>query len=189
MRKILAVILIILTSISIAACNSYTVEGEKDAVKSYTCSHKNMLGLNKIVIFEDHVVAVFNRKAPKTGYEIDVDKIIRSQQLNAFATLSNTNNYQCTSKFDVNAERFVVTMYLSSYDGDTKLVNPVQGRDITRIDIEDYCITINNGNLRINCTFGKHDSYELHYQDYNQVSKKWSKITQQPTIDNTLPAA
>ena len=189
MRKILAVILIIFAAFSIAACNSYSVEGEKDAIKSYKCSSKNMLGLEKIVIFEDHVVAVFDRKAPKTGYEIDVDKILRSQELHASATLSGVNNYQCTSKYEINAERFVVTFYLSSFDGDNKLISPVQGRDITRIDLEDYCITINSGNLRVNYSTETADSVQNHYQDYIQVSKKWSKINQKTTADNTLPAA
>jgi len=139
-----------------------------------------MLGLEKIVIFDDHIVAVFDRKAPKTnGYEIDIDKVIRSQSINASATLTNTNNYQGTSKYEVNAEIFVLTIYVSGPDGDTKVISPVQGRDVSYITIEDYTVTINGGNLRISRTDNTPDGSVLHYQDFNQVSKSWSKVNQQ----------
>ena len=179
MKKIFALILILVTTFSFSACGSYRVEGEKDAINVYTCSDKNMLGLEKIVVFEDHIVAVFDRKAPKTaGYEIDFDKVMRSNSINASVSVTNAN-YQGTSKYEGTAEVFVVTLYVSGPDGDIKIINPVQGRALSNIAIEDYTITINSGNLRISRTDESPEGRILHYQDFNQVSKSWSKVNQQ----------
>ena len=178
MRKLFAVVLVIIATFSFAACGSYKVEGEKNAIKSYVCSDKNMLGLEKIVIFDDHIVAVFDRKAPKTtGYEIDIDKIMRAKNVNAAANLTKAS-YQCTSKYEGSAEIFVVTLYVSGPDGDTKVISPVQGIDVSSIEIEDYTITINSGNLRISRTDSTAEGSILRYQDYNQVSKAWSKLNE-----------
>jgi hypothetical protein len=179
MRKLFAAILVIISVFSFAACGSYKVEGEKNAINVYTCSDKNMLGLEKIVVFEDHIVAVFDRKAPKTaGYEIDFDKIMVAKSINASANVTNAS-YQGSSKYDATAEIFIVTIYVSGPDGDTKVISPVQGRDVSYITIEDYTVTINGGNLRISRTDVTAEGSVLHYQDFNQVSKSWSKVNQQ----------
>lgn len=189
MKKLFAVILLLVTALAFAACGSYKVEGEKTAKDVYTCSDKNMLGLEKIVAFEDRIVMVFDRKAPTTGYELNVDQIMRSQSIKANVTISGVNNYQVTSKYEGNAEIFVVTIYVSGPDGDTRIINPVQGRSVSYIEIENYVVVINNGNMKISRSDVTDEGTVVHYQDYNQVSKKWSKIKQQKAKNNAAPAA
>ncbi len=189
MKKIFAVILLLVTAFALSACGSYPVEGEKNAIDVYTCSDKNMLGLEKLVVFEDHIVLVFDRKAPKVGYELDVDQIMRSKNINTSLSITGVNNYNVTSKYDGNAEIFIVTIYVSGPDGDTKVISPVQGRSISQIGIEDYFIAINSGNLKISRYDSTAEGRVLHYQDYNQVSKKWSKVNQQSASVSVVPAA
>ena len=189
MKKIFAVVLLLVTAFALSACGSYPVEGEKNAIDVYTCSDKNMLGLEKLVVFEDHIVLVFDRKAPKVGYELDIDQIMRSKNINTSLSITGVNNYNVTSKYDGSAEIFIVTIYVSGPDGDTKVISPVQGRSISQIGIEDYFIAINSGNLKISRYDATAEGRVLHYQDYNQVSKKWSKINQQSASVSVVPAA
>lgn len=190
MKKLFAVILLLVTALAFTACGSYKVEGEKNAKDVYTCSDKNMLGLEKIVVFEDRIVMVFDRKAPTTGYELNVDQIMRSKSVNASVTISGISDYQVTSKYEGNAEIFLVTIYVSGPNGDTKIINPVQGRSVSYIGIEDYFVVINSGNMKISRSDVTDQGTIVHYQDYNQVSKKWSKIKQQKTANNAAaPAA
>lgn len=177
MRKVLSVVLIFIMAISFAACDSsYAVEGEKNAIKIYKCSNKNILGLQKIVIFDDHVVAVYDRKAPRSEYSINIDNIIQKQNLSASATLTGNSDYQCTSKYETNAEVFVVTLYLSSSSGDSKVIKPEQGSDVSYITIENYSVSMNGGYLKI--SFKDHAG-TLRYQDYSPVTTNWSGVKQQ----------
>ena len=189
MKKIFAVILLLITAFALSACGSYPVEGEKNAIDVYTCSDKNMLGLEKLVIFEDHIVLVFDRKAPKVGYELDVDQIMRSKVINTSVSITGVNNYQATGKYESSAEIFIVTIYVSGPNGDTKVINPVQGSSLSQIGVEDYLIDINSGNLRISRNDATAEGSVLHYQDYNQVSKKWSKIFERSADGNIDQAA
>ncbi|MCR4775586.1 MAG: YgdI/YgdR family lipoprotein [Saccharofermentans sp.] len=175
MKKIISVVLLLVMALSFAACgSSYLIEGEKDAIKSYKCTNKNMLGLNKIVIFEDRVVAVFDKAAPKSDHAFDIQSIINGQLLNASAVLTGTSDYQSTSKYEVNGEVFVITIYLTN-NGDTKVVKPEQGRDISKIVLNNYSVTMNGGYLKISHNVDN----KIFVQSYSPVTTSWSGIKEQ----------
>ena len=163
-------------AISLAACgSSYLVEGEKDAIKVYKCTNKNVLGLEKIVIFKDHVCAVISRNAPKSNNSINIENIVQIQSLNASATLTGNSNYQCACKYEANAEVFVVTIYLSLNTADTDVIKPEQGIDLSTVNIDKYSVSMNGGYLKISF---KDQAGTLHYQDYSPVTTSWSGIKQ-----------
>ena len=163
-------------AISLAACgSSYLVEGEKDAIKVYKCSKKNVLGLEKIAIFEDHVVAVISRTAPKSDNSLNIDNIVQIQSVNATATLTGNGSYQCTCKYEANAEVFVVTIYLSSNTAESKIIKPEQGIDVSTVNIDKYSVSMNGGYFKISF---KDKSGTLRYQDYSPVTTNWSGIKQ-----------
>ena len=176
MRKVLSVVLIFVMAISFAGCgSSYLVEDEKNAIKVYKCTNKNVLGIEKIAIFEDHVVAVINRTAPKSENTINIENIVQKQSLNATTTLTGNETYQCSSKYETNAEVFVVSMYLYSNSGDSKVIRPEQGIDVSTISIDKYSVSMNGGYLKISF---KDLAGTLRYQDYSPVTTNWSGIKQ-----------
>ena len=66
MKRIIAALLMITALFTLASCGStYKVEGEKEALKVYSCSCNNMLGLEKIVS-ESSVRRALKKCAPGT---------------------------------------------------------------------------------------------------------------------------
>ncbi|MCR5328298.1 MAG: hypothetical protein K6E12_05585 [Saccharofermentans sp.] len=62
MKRIIAVIMTIATLFAMASC-SYRVKNELWAENVYTCPSDNMFGLEKVVVFEDGITLVFDKKA------------------------------------------------------------------------------------------------------------------------------
>ncbi len=61
----------------LSSCGTYKADGEEQAVRTYTCPAGNMFGLEKAVVFEDRVIAVFDKKISddsKYGSMINVRK-------------------------------------------------------------------------------------------------------------------
>ena len=64
LKRVMAFLLATVSLASLAGCKKSKplVENEKDAKEVIECPKKNMVGLEKIVIFEDRAVAVFDKK-------------------------------------------------------------------------------------------------------------------------------
>lgn len=64
MKRMMALVLACVSLVSITGCkkSKVLVENEKDAKEVIECSSDNMYGLEKIVVFEDRAVAVFDQK-------------------------------------------------------------------------------------------------------------------------------
>ena len=181
MRRLLAVILVIVSVFALASCSRhYQVEGEKDALKVYTCSKRNMAGLEKIVMFEGRIVVVFDKKASDgSEYGIDFDKAALKQDLYTDVKITGITALEDSSRVElIDDIKFTVTMDLS-YGGDNKMIAPGQGRNVEWIDVGDFRIAFDGNTIKLIRTETIADSYLIRTQEYSMTTKKWSAITQQ----------
>lgn len=181
MRRLLAVILVIVSVFALASCSRrYQVEGEKDALKVYTCSKRNMAGLEKIVMFEDRIVVVFDKKASDgSEYGIDFDKAALKQDLYTDAKITGITALEGSSRVElIDDMKFTVTMQFS-FDGDNKIIAPGQGRNVEWIEVGNFRIAFEGNGLKLIRTETIAESYLIRIQEYSMTTKKWSAITQQ----------
>ena len=61
MRRITALLMAVVTLFAFTSCEC-KVENEDKALKVYTCPSDNMYGLEKIVVFEDGITMVFDKR-------------------------------------------------------------------------------------------------------------------------------
>ena len=190
MKRIIAALLIITALFTLASCGStYKVESEKDALKVYSCSCNNMLGLEKIAIFKNRVVTVFDKKTmDKSRYTMQAKEIAKSGQFSTSAVLTGNANYECKSGFYIDGSKYIV-LSVFNFNGDNKIIDPALGITVDHIDIENWTIYLNNGSFKLSCSEAVPDAYMVYTQEYNAGTKKWSKINQSASSNTILPAA
>ena len=97
------------------------VEGEKDALKVYSCPGDNMLGLEKMVIFKDRVVTVFDKKIMNSSrYAFKAEEMSRTGSFHAFASLTGNLNYECKAGLYIDDGKYIVLCYFT-YNAGTKI--------------------------------------------------------------------
>ena len=72
MKRVFVFLLVAVTLITIVGCKKTKklIENEADAKEVIECPKENMFGLEKIALFEDRAVAVFDEKLCE-GFEYD----------------------------------------------------------------------------------------------------------------------
>lgn len=71
--------MVIVTLFSFAGC-SYRVKNEGKAEHVYTCPTDNMFGLEKVVVFSDGMVLVFDKKASDSSERVDFENCPKSDE-------------------------------------------------------------------------------------------------------------
>ncbi|MBP5654807.1 MAG: hypothetical protein J6X33_04780 [Clostridiales bacterium] len=123
MKRIISVILVLLMSLTVVSCGEYKVKDEDKALSVYSCSKDNMLGLEKIVIFEDGVAVVMDKEtADNSPCGINADEVIKQQKLYISMDLS-CSIYTAKSKdlIEVSDGKCIISERISSTEpgGDT----------------------------------------------------------------------
>ena len=91
MKRTLFGFAIIMTAISmfvLTSCGKKSVQNEEQAIKTYTCSNDNMFGFEKADVYEDGVVAVFDKKISDSGY----GSMSYDEDMNKFPASANYTN-------------------------------------------------------------------------------------------------
>lgn len=190
MKRIIAALLMITALFTLASCGStYKVEGEKEALKVYSCSCNNMLGLEKIAIFKNRVVTVFDKKTlDNSRHAFQAKDIAKTGKFNASAVLTGTVNYECNSGFYIDGSKYIV-LSVFTFNSDNKIIDPALGITVDHIEIEGRNIYLKDGSFKLSYSETTPDAYMVYVQEYNAGTKKWSKINQSASSNETLPAA
>lgn len=95
MRKIAVIVAMLAVLVISAGCGGadIEIEGEKEARKVYTYPSDNMFGLEKIVLFEDYAVAVFDAQKCDDGF-VPLKDIYREKNYRFSVDLDNLSQYK-----------------------------------------------------------------------------------------------
>lgn len=152
MRKSLSVMLITIMLFVLASCGSYKVDGVENALKAYSCPKDNMFGLEQVVLFEDRIVTVFDKKI--------------SDNKSEFASLSELENTE------VKQGRYICTEHLQ----EGEIAKRGGCRVMRRI------IYFNDGNLKLVYEIFLDVEKKEYIQTYDSSSGKWGKVEEKWSI-------
>ena len=177
MKKIIAVLLVLVMALSAVSCSSgYKVEDEDKAVKVYTCPKDNMLGLEKIAIFEDKIVVVMDKEtADSAAYGINGDQVIEQRKLDMSAMLTGVNYVDSTNTIEIRDGKSIFRSVFKWEEDDIK-IDQDQGITVEWIEINDRIIRINDGNLIISYSETIADGFNNYSQEYDASIKTWGRF-------------
>ena len=175
------IIMIIICVFMLTSCSTYRIDNEEQAVKTYTCAKNNMFGFEKAVVFEDGVVAVFDKRI-SDGSEYgnmlyDQDRV----KLPASANYTNLSSSKISvSKIEEKSGKYFVTMKFE-YDEDNKF-DPNESIDIIGFNVLGRQITFNDGDIKLYYSIAGGECFDDYWQEYSDSTGKWGEI-QHETVE------
>ncbi|MBO4579663.1 MAG: hypothetical protein J5715_05870 [Clostridiales bacterium] len=189
MRKIIAVLLVVLMVLPVVSCSSgYRIEDEDKAVKVYSCPKDNMLGLEKIAIFEDRIVVVMDKEtADSSAYGINGDQVIEQRKLDMSAMLTGVNYVDSTNTIEIRDGKCIFRSVFTKLEDGVK-IDQDQGISVEWININDRIIRINDGNLIISYSETIADGFNNYSQEYDSSIKTWGRFKKSTNTIEGAPA-
>ena len=154
---------------------AYKVDGEEQAVRIYTCPADNMFGLEKAVVFEDRVIAVFDKGIIDKSEYISLSYDQEKNEISAAADLSNLSQYRNPlSTIEEKDGKYIVTM-MFEYDEDNK-IDPDKNIEVTGFNVLGGNVDFNDGNLKLLYSIQGGECFDDFWQDYSESTGKWGEI-------------
>ena len=185
MKRVLPGIVIILSCICLfvlSSCGTYKVENEEQSIKTYICPNDNMFGLEKVVVFENSVVAVFDKEiCDRSDYgsmSYDEERV----KYPAYADYMNVSTSRITeSTIDIKNGKYVVSMSFE-YDEADKF-NPDEDVEITGFNVLGKRVTFYDGDIELFYSIEGGESFDDFRQVYSQSSGKWGDIENELVVN------
>ena len=175
LNKLLTIISLICLFALTACGTSYKVEGEEDAIKIYTCPADNMFGLEKVVVFEDRVIAVFDKEISDDSEWGDMTYNEKYITYPANPILSNVSKSVTTiSTIEETDDKYIVTMGFE-YDETNKII-PEEPVEVIGFSVLSRHVDFNGDDLKLSYTDVGCDCFEDYWQDYSARKHKFGKI-------------
>lgn len=179
MKRIVVLLAIVMLTALMTGCgkSEIRVEGEEGSCDIYTYPADNMLGLEKMVLFDDHAVAVFDARKSDEGYAPIED--LYKQNINRFVvSLDNI----CKSKIvDGSIEkvegRYVITARCT-YDEADK-IDPDLPVKATGLIFANVMITCSENHTKLQYSRVDSEYTEIACQEYSMETGKWSEIDEE----------
>ncbi len=154
--------------------SEYTVDDEDKAQKVITCSHRNLFGIEKIVLFEDRVAAVFDKNTcDKCGCFIG-----QGNDAIQYIWVSFNNLSGIEAQFNISEDQGKYLLDAECQYEDSDLIDPNREVKITGFGIkgmkEYMTVDILAGDLEINFSEENHDTHTMYY---DASEKTWSDVT------------
>ena len=154
--------------------SEYTVDDEDKAQKVITCSHRNLFGIEKVVLFEDRAVAVFDKNTCDNcgcfiGQGNDAIQYI-------WVSFNNLSGIEAQFNITEDQGKYILDAVCQYEESD--LIDPNREVKITGFGIkgmkEYMTVDILAGDLEINFSEENHDTHTM-YHDASE--KTWSDVT------------
>jgi len=170
----------------------YFIEDEDNALEVFACSNKNRIGIERIVLFENRVVMVFDKAVcEEVDFRVDTFEYEYTPQ----AKISLNNVTKCedlSTDIEEKGGKVIVThffQYLQWFEKDRKL-DRNKSISIELIEIGRADIWTNNGNMVITFCYSyrKNDKRFFHWerQTYDLLKGEWGNIEESDTEDDWL---
>ena len=172
-KSLTAALLLVIMCVCMFSGCTYKVKNEDKALNVYTCSSDNQFGLEKVVVFEDRVIAVFDKKTCTIDLrELDYAKVPSSVHLtNLHVYKANADKDNCISE---EFGKLVVTTVFE-YDEADKF-DPDKDVEVVGLRVLGREITFNDGNFRLFYSEMGGECEMDYWQDYDKENDRWSKV-------------
>ena len=202
-KRTLAFFLAAVSLFSFASCKKsepteLIIENEDAAVDVIECTNDNMLGLEKIVVFEDHVVVVLDKKicddfkydendwSARGNYTLEryLDEEDPKFKLNVI-NFAPGYDKDCSSSIEVKNEKYVVTV---SFDNDdSHKEDPNEDFKIYCVWIGDFDIEFDEETVEAEYIARGCDIMYFYTQDYDRSAKTWGSVNENVVGCETQP--
>ena len=191
MKRAIASVLVLIMIFGFAGCDQkkeFKVDNEDNALCIYSCPADNSFGLEKVVVFDNSAVAVFDKEICDRknnlryidtyvddeeyhyGFSVDVDNYYTG--ILVFESSESNRIYK--SSITITDGRYVVTE--SFNDDDQRKKDPEKDFCITGLDVARQSILINDGNFELSYTETDNSGKErVVSQSYDSSKRKWGK--------------
>lgn len=154
--------------------SEYIIGNEDKAQKVITCSHRNLFGIEKIVLFEDRVAAVFDKNTcDKCGCFIG-----QGNDAIQYIWVSFNNLSGIEAQFNISEDQGKYILDAACQYEESDLIDPNREVKITGFGIngvkESIYADILAGDLEINFSEENHDTHTMYY---DASEKTWSEVT------------
>lgn len=154
--------------------SEYIVDNEEQAQKIINCSHRNLFGLEKMVLSEDRLVAVFDKDTcDNAGCFIG-----QGNEAIEYIWFSYNNLSSIQPEFDVTQDKDKYILDASCHYEQSDLIDPTREVKITALYVkgkyESINIDICANDLEISFYEENYDSHKMYY---DASEKTWSDVT------------
>lgn len=153
-----------------------SVEGEENALKVYTYPAENIIGLNKITVFEDHVIAVFDIDKCDDGRS-PLEYAANGRDLKTYI-LAQDVSYSLPSTSTLKAERGSYILRVDLDRSKPKIKIPEQPV-ISGLHYDSADIEFSDESTNIECTIWGGECSNTYYQTYDAKREKWLKVEEE----------
>lgn len=154
--------------------SEYTVDDEDKAQKVITCSHRNLFGIEKVVLFEDRLAAVFDKNTcDKCGCFIG-----QGNDAIQYIWVSFNNLSGIEAQFNITEDQGKYILDAACQYEESDLIDPNREVKITGFGIngvkESIYADILAGDLEIGFSEENHDTHTMYYDASEET---WSEVT------------
>lgn len=154
--------------------SEYTVGNEDKAQKVITCSHRNLFGIEKVVLFEDRLAAVFDKNTcDKCGCFIG-----QGNDAIQYIWVSFNNLSGIEAQFNITEDQGKYILDAACQYEESDLIDPNREVKITGFGIngvkESIYADILAGDLEIGFSEENHDTHTMYYDASEET---WSEVT------------
>jgi len=154
--------------------SEYIIGNEDKAQKVITCSHRNLFGIEKVVLFENRVVAVFDKNTcDKCGCFIG-----QGNDAIQYIWVSFNNLSGIEAQFNISEDQGKYILDAACQYEESDLIDPNREVKITGFGIkgvkESIYVDILAGDLGIGFSEENHDTHKMYY---DASEKTWSEVT------------
>lgn len=204
-KRLLALLLAAVTLLSFASCtkSKSVVEtvniaeeiNESAAQEVIECPSGNMIGLEKIVIFEDHVVVVLDKqicddlkydknKWVGNAYDYTLEKYLDEEDPKFSVYITNyRSNY--SSSIEVIKDKYVATVAFDKID--FKMEDPDKAIKIRGVRIGEFEIEFDEEKIELEYIATGCDIMCFYTQVYDRSAKTWSSVDERVVGCETQP--
>lgn len=191
MKKAIASVLITVMLLGFAGCDQkaeFKVDNEDKALHVYSCPVDNLFGLEKVVIFDNSAVAVFDKTTCDRNNTLQyIDTYVDDEEYHYGFNVTVDNYYTGMFVFDspesnmiyksnirITNGRYVVTETFN--DDERRKIDPEKDFYITGLDVARQSIIINDGNFELTYTnINDSGKKSVTTQSYDAAKRKWGK--------------
>lgn len=171
----------IITLFAFTSCE-YKVENEDKALKVYTCPSDNMYGLEKIVVFEDGITMVFDKRICDKSEYAEFDEFETGDELfGKYMGLRGKPYYDphISNSLLVKSGKYVASAFY--YSDNEKANCEEMGFVIGGMKIYGKFIDINDGNIILSYEDWEtvSDGYLVIKQQYDASTGKWGEVEEE----------
>ncbi|MBR6254049.1 MAG: hypothetical protein IKR22_01315 [Clostridiales bacterium] len=185
-KRVFAFLLVAVSLITLVGCKKTKklIENEADAKEVIECPKENMFGLEKIALFEDRAVAVFDEKLCE-GFEYDENDLdtfslkgyLDEEEPGFHLTVENMVNIwpeEDKSSIELKDGHYIVTIIFPNKESYKE--DPDEDFEILGLHISGMTIWITEETVELRYTARGYDIMWYYTQEFDRAKGKWEKV-------------